>query len=65
MMKLRKLLRLEDQLDGLRTSSREDGLSMPESKDHSRIELEKEKLDQRSLNSETKVTMICKILLKE
>jgi hypothetical protein len=44
-------------------SLREDGSSMLVSKDHSRIRLEREKSDQRFLNSEIRVTLILKHLL--
>merc|ERR1712166_1473489 len=56
-------LKLEDPFNGLKMSSREDGSSMLERREISRIKLEREKSDQRFLNSETRVTLILKLLL--
>merc|ERR1712166_740229 len=56
-------LKPEDPFNGLKMSSREDGSSMLERREISRIKLEREKLDQRFLNSETRVTLILKLLL--
>ena len=63
MRRLTIQLKPEDPSSGLKTSSREDGSSMLESKDHSRIRLERVKSDQRFLSSEIRVTLILKHLL--